>query len=293
MSEKQNELYILTQKAQKMERINEEIALNIYLEIFENYTPKISKTYESAIRLLEKRERFDEALKICELAIHLIKEDQISGVITKFEEIHERLNRKIAMKAPVLGTDANHKLKFQFKKKFIIYAVIIAVSIILILRLQSPYDELNVNLDGKESIPTDTFDTSKINNSDVDELKNYPLTESMIEIASSEAKKYIEVDDISITLQDNTIGIGLLVQLGTSEARGKEIAESAVIALSGAASATYNELDPPTSTSYGEIYSYYNFIISVGTGTLEENLIAKGSKNIDQKNIYWRIMGSE
>ena len=150
MSERMNELFTLTQKAQKMEMINEEIALNLYLEIFEKYTPKISKTYDSAIRLLEKRHRFDEALKICNQAIELIKVSEISGTIEKFESIKVRLDRKIAEQAP----DLDHLPKKKFKPtwKHALGFILIFLVFFLILRFTTPFGALDVNLDGKDSL---------------------------------------------------------------------------------------------------------------------------------------------
>lgn len=54
MSERMNELFTLTQKAQKMEMINEEKALELYLEIFENYTPKFLKHTKVPYDFLKK-----------------------------------------------------------------------------------------------------------------------------------------------------------------------------------------------------------------------------------------------
>ena len=280
MSEKMNELFNLTQKAQKMEVINEEVALKIYLEIFDNYTPKISKTYESAIRLLEKRQRYSEALKICELAIKLIKEDQISGIIDKFETTQERLLKKMAAEAPELP----EKKKFPIKILGIV--LILCIALYGIFLLSNPYDDLNVNLEGKENLPGAENGFSKDPNSDAPD-KTFPITENMITVAVNESLKNHDVVDVAITPQDKTIGIGVLVAPGTDQSRSKILAEDILKSLSGAAAASYKELTPPSGDTFGDLYNYYELIISVGTGTKEDEIIAKGTKNMTSTEIYW------
>ncbi|GAU76943.1 hypothetical protein [Fusibacter sp. 3D3] len=287
MSERMNELYNLTQKAQKMELINEEIALGIYQEIFANYTPKISKTYESGIRLLEKRHRYDEALVICTRAIELIKADQISGTLERFESIKERLERKMKELNPEPVASEKKPLKINYK--FILICFFIFVAGVYLFRLSNPYTEIEVNLEGKQALEgaDQVFDTSKSGETNSDEVK-YPITEGMIEIASIEGLKNHDVTNISIVPQSETIGIGILVTAGTSEKRCKNIAIDIIKTLSGAASASYSEIKGPGIGSLGEIYDYYELVISVGTGANEDEIIARGTKNKDSADIYWR-----
>lgn len=287
MSERMNELYTLTQKAQKMELINEEIALGIYQEIFENYTPKISKTYESGIRLLEKRHRYDEALSICTRAIELIKEDQISGTLERFESIKERLERKIKELNP--EPIMPEKKPFKFNYKIALFCFFVLLAGFYLFKLSNPYNEIDVNLEGKEALEgaDQVFDTSKSGETNPDEIK-YPITASMIEIASTEGLKNHDVTNISIIPQNETIGIGILVTAGTSEKRGQEIATDIVKTLAGAASASYSDIKGPGIGSLGEIYDYYELIISVGTGSKDDEIISRGTKNKDSSDIYWR-----
>lgn len=287
MSERLGELYALTQKAQKMEMINEEVALEIYNEIFENYIPKISKTYESAIRLLEKRHRYDEALKISNMAIRLIKEDQISGTLERFEAISLRLNRKIEESTPVEPEPEKRSTKLS--TKHLAFAGIVLLLAFFLFKTANPYDDLNVNLEGKQAIEgsDQVFDTSKEGINTPDE-STYPITESMISIAVAEIKKDHEVVDASIIPQEGTIGFAVLVRPSTSSERCEAIATQLVKTLSGAASAEYSDLNGPGPSSLGDIYNYYELVISVGTGTSEEEIISKGTKNKDSANIYWR-----
>ncbi len=286
MSERLNELYTLTQKAQKMELINEEIALEIYQEIFANYTPKISKTYESGIRLLEKRHRYDEALVICNKAIELIKEDQISGTVERFESIKERLDRKLKELNPEPVVPEKKPLKLNYK-------ILIGIALFLIIgiylfSLSNPYSDINVNLEGKEALEggDQVFDTSK---SGADEKEpEYLITEKMIEVATNEGLKNHDVTSIIITPQGATIGLGILVGPGTDEKRSQEIAIDVLKALSGAASATYSDLKGPGLGTLGDLYNYYELVISIGTGPSADEIIAKGTKNKDASDIYWR-----
>lgn len=287
MSERLNELYTLTQKAQKMELINEEIALEIYQEIFANYTPKISKTYESGIRLLEKRHRYDEALVICNKAIELIKEDQISGTIERFETIKERLDRKIKELNPKPIIPEKKPFKINYK---LVAGILLLVMIgIYVFKLSNPYEDINVNLEGKETLEggDQVFDTSKSGDSNAPDL-DFPVTEKMIEVATNEGLKNHDVSSIIITPQGGTIGLGILVTPSTSEKRCQDIATDVLRALSGAASATYSELKGPGIGTLGDLYNYYELVISVGTGTTAEEIIAKGTKNKDASEIYWR-----
>lgn len=282
MSERLNELYILTQKAQKMELVNEEIALEVYMEIFENYQPKISKTYDSAIRLLEKRHRFEEALSICNNAIELIEAQEISGTVERFQSIKERLERKILESG---ASTAPPKKKFKLRPSHVIILLAIVAIGILIFRFATPYDNLNVNLEGKEALDGGDKVFSETTDPGV---KQYPITDDMIELAGKALKKNQDISDCDIIPQEGTLGIAVIVKPGTTDARGKELAVAYVRALSGAAAAAYTELEGPSKERLGTLYDYYELVISVGTGASEKELIAKGTKVKGAKDIYWR-----
>jgi len=282
MSEKMNELFNLTQKAQKMERINEELALELYLEIFKDYTPKISKTYESAIRLLEKRHRLQEALSICNTAINLIKEDQISGILEKFETIQVRLEKKLENERP----PEPEKKAFPLKTVALVLGLVVVM--LIVFQFTKPYDDLNVNLEGKDSLDGgESFVGSNTDDENTPEIE-YPITDNMIQISRKETLKLHDVSDINITPQNGTIGLGIIVDPGTDAVRSEEIAELTLKALSGAASATYKDLNGPSNDTLGDLYNHYELVISIGTGTKPDEIIARGSKTIDATNIYWR-----
>lgn len=285
MSERLNELYILTQKAQKMEMINEELALQMYLDIFANYTPKFSKTFESTIRLLEKRQRYEEALTICLQAIELLKADEISGVIGRFEDIKTRLERKMQEN----GFSAEPpKKKKAFSIKYLAFILILIVVIFAIFSLASPYDDINVNLEGKESLSGGDAVFSETTESPQVE---YPITSEMIDVATKTLLRNHDAVDANILPQDETLGVAVIVAPGTDASRAKELATLYMEALGGVASATYSDLSGPSDSSLGEIYDYYDLVISVGTGTAEEDILAKGTKSPTQSEIYWRNDG--
>ncbi len=286
MTERLNELYQLTQKAQKMERINEELALKIYLEIFENYDPIISKTFESTIHLLEKRHRYKEALEICNRAIDGIEKDQMSGIKDKFVSNKERILRKLAEQEPEPHESTPKKRPIKLKTVLILLGIVLIVGVIL--RLSDPL-EVYVNLEGKESLDNEFFTGSKEGaDSEEETFKDYALTQGMLDIASTEAERNVEVTDVTISPQNENIGLGLLVSLGTSEARAKEIAIDTLKSLSGAASAEYKSLSAPSANSFGGLYDYYEVIVTVGYGTDEDSFIVKGTKARNQDDIFWR-----
>jgi len=283
MSERMNELYTLTQKAQKMEMINEELSLNLYLEIFEKYTPKISKTYESAIRLLEKRQRLSEALAICDKAIELIRADEVSGIAEKFETTKIRLERKIKELEPEVT--GKNKKGFQLKKQHFLFAGLIILLIFALLKFTTPFDDLEVDLEGKDSLDNGS---SVFNETTESPDKIYPVTDEMIDFATTELKKNTEVKEAIIMPQEDTLGIAIIVLGGTSTERAQELAEIYLKALSGIASTTYDELKAPSRESLGELYDFYKLVITVGTSVKEEDYIATGQKALGAQSIYWK-----
>ncbi len=283
MSDRMNELYILTQKAQKMEMINEELALQLYLDIFEHYTPKISKTYESAIRLLEKRQRCPEALAICNKAIELIKADEISGLVDRFETIKERLERKIQAEAP----PEPEKKRIMIKRGHVLFLIVALALIWLLFRYTSPHQDLDVDLTGKEGIEGQLPFVKDNDKKDPSYLK-YPVTDAMIATATAEIEKLTDVSGASVIPQEETLGIAIIVKPGTNEERSKAIATLYLKALSGAAAAAYSDLKGPSDDSLGDLYTHYELIISVGTSQAAEDFTANGTKNKSSKAIYWR-----
>lgn len=289
MSEKLNELFILEQKAQKMEMINEEVALNIYMEIFEKYTPKLSRTYESTIRLLEKRGKYDKALEICEKALRGIALNELSGAYSKFDAIKERLSEKLRAHPIETSVEKPKAKKINYKRMIGLFIVLGIV--ILIYIFQGPDKELYVNLEGKESLEGGEHFIKEANNQ-VPPEKKYPITDTMIEVANNSLTLYNDVKDADIIPQEGTVGMAIIVSAGTTDERAKEIATLYIKALAGAAAASYSDLTAPKEDFLGSLYDYYEIIVVVGYSTAEKDTLAKGTKTKGAKKIFWRQLES-
>ncbi len=164
MSEKMAEMLNLMQRAEKMEYANEELAFKLYIELFENYSPKISKPYESAIRLYEKRDKLAEALNIANRAIEMIETDQMTAGLERFTELASRIERKMAEKgiAPM-------REKKKMSKSSVLTIIFSVLLFTLIMIFATPYGRILVNLDGKQGMENGIFKTN-------DEYKKYPIT---------------------------------------------------------------------------------------------------------------------
>lgn len=289
VSEKLNELFILEQKAQKMEMINEEVALNIYMEIFENYTPKLSRTYESTIRLLEKRGKYDKALEICEKALRGIALNELSGAYSKFDAIKDRLTEKCQAHPAENATPSPKPKKINYKRIITLFAILSIL--VLIYIFQAPDKELYIDFEGKDSLEGgENFIKDPKDKESPD--KEYPITDAMIEVANNSLAIYNDVKDADIIPQEGTIGMAVIVSPGTTDTRAKEIAAMYIQALSGAAAASYSDLLPPKDDFLGSLYDYYEIIVVVGYSTAEKDTLAKGTKTKGAKKIFWRQLES-
>lgn len=287
MSDKTTELFELTQKAQKMEVINEELALKLYLEIFEKHIPKISRTYESTIRLLEKRQRFHEALTICNQAIDLILKDEISATVSKYTAIRERLERKIAEQEPPIPE--KQPRNYQNLKVLAIFILSLTALFVFLAIFGNQDRTVEIIFDEKEGLEGGIGAFLPIDESEESDV-HYPITDEMIEIATQSLLVFNDVRDSEIIPQGKTLGIAIIVEAGTSESRAKELAVHYLQTLAGAASAAYRELSPPTGEELGEIYQYYDLVIVVSKGVSSEDFIAKGTKGKNASRIFWRQM---
>jgi tetratricopeptide (TPR) repeat protein len=90
------EQFKLLQRAKKIESMgNASRALEMYLELHENFEPNTSDAYERPAVLLERFKRYDEAIAMCQKAIEGIKNDTLSGTIEKFEKRIEGIREKL------------------------------------------------------------------------------------------------------------------------------------------------------------------------------------------------------
>lgn len=120
-----NEYYHLFERAQRLERMgNDDKALELYLEIHENYHPNISLAFERPAIILEKKRRYDEAIDLCEKAISLIEKEMITGSVEKFQARIDKINERRS-KHPTAKKDIKRKPKIN------LYYIISIVLLIL------------------------------------------------------------------------------------------------------------------------------------------------------------------
>ena len=288
--QKLQELYKLHERAKRMERMgNDSEALNIYMEIHENFFANTSDLYERPAVILEKKHRFEEALAMCEKAISLIQEDKISGTVEQFEKRIVKIQERMAKDAPVKEEQTKgFKLKLNPKEwvlsdwiKAIVLVILIAGGLFFLLPKQSAFEDVYIDMSEMER-------ESELEGSmfQEEEPSEYVITESMIEIAKGVIKGNIDVVDASIAPQDGTIGFGIITSPGTSKDRSETLAVEFIKALAGVASAEYTALSGPNALSLGELYKHYDIVIAVGDSP--DNIIAKGTKNKGANLINWR-----
>ncbi len=288
--QKLQELYKLHEKAKRMERLgNDTEALNIYLQIHENFFANTSDLYERPAVILEKKHRFQEAIKMCEKAISLIEEEKISGTVEQFEKRLNKIKERMQKEAPEQpqkksGFSINLNLKelkpADWVKAVAVLAIIVG-GLFYIMPDQSAYEDVYVDmseLERESELEGSMFTEG--------EEPGYPITDSMIEIAKNIIVNNIEVVDASVAPQENSIGFAIITSPGTSKDRSETLAVEFIKALSGAASAEYNDLAGPNALSLGELYTHFDIVVAVGDAP--DNIIAKGTKNKGATLIHWR-----
>lgn len=278
MSEKMAEMLTLMQRAEKMEYANEELAFKLYIELFENYSPKVSKPYESAIRLYEKRDKLQEALDITRRAIEMIRTDQMTAGIERFTELESRIERKMAEKGIIPSKKTKEKTKIS--NSSIIAIVISVLALALIMIFATPYGRVLVNLDGKKGMENSIFKKS-------DEYKKYPITKKMADYTINNSERNEEVVTITIATDAGTIGLGIVTRTDNKD-MGKAIVDEALKYLAKAATAEYPELTAPGRDSLGGIYQYYDIVVAVGTSTNETDFYLKGTMSMGGSKINYK-----
>ncbi len=123
-----DEFYMLQTKAKGLEKKNlKESALNIYLDIIENYFPDTDFSFQRAVILLQEKNDFETIKKYCKLAIERIDASEMKGSRQFFEEQLEKLKEKPKTKKTF---NFNHKF---FNAKNIAIAIFLIISILLSL----------------------------------------------------------------------------------------------------------------------------------------------------------------
>ncbi len=122
-----DEFYMLQTKAKGLEKKNlKDSALNIYLDIIENYFPDTDYSFQRAVVLLQEKGETDAIKAHCELAIERIKASEMKGSRQFFEAQLDKLNAPPKAKLPRL----NSKL---LNTKNVAMALFIAASVLLSL----------------------------------------------------------------------------------------------------------------------------------------------------------------
>lgn len=281
------EMFKLVEKAKTMERIgNENKALEIYLDVHKNYTPNTSDAYERPAVILERKKRYDEALKICEKAIELINDNKLGGTVTKFEKRIEKLKGKMATEMPAKKEKSKTKLSFKFNFKNI--AIIIAIfsviggGLFLAFPKESPYQNLYIDMSDFDKV------TELEGSMFIDEEGNKlpEITVPMIEYTRNIVNLNGDVKNSLIIIQSGTIGFGVLLDESVTKKRASEITDEFVKTLSKTASNYHKDLSNPGFTGYGGLYEHYDIIVSLGRTS--DVIDYRASMNINTDIIVWR-----
>lgn len=281
------EMFKLVEKAKTMERIgNENKALEVYLEVLKDYTPNMSDAYERPAVILERKKRYDEALKICETAIELINDNKLGGTVGKFEKRIEKLKSKMATDQPLKQTKSKTKFKFKFnfKNMAIIVAIIAVIGGVLYFAFpkESPYEDLYIDMSDFDKVTE--LDGSMFIDEDGNKLPE--ITVPMIDYARTICNLNDDVKNSLIIIQNGTIGFGVLLDESVTKDRASEISDEFVKTLSKTASNYHKDLSAPNIASYGGLYEHYDIIVSLGRTS--DTIDYRASMNTNTNIIVWR-----
>lgn len=280
MSEKMGEMLTLMQRAEKMEYVNEEIAFHLYIELFENYEPQISKPYESAIRLFEKRDKLQEALNIANKAISLINKNQMTAGAERFTELADRIEKK--MKEKGIKPIGTRNKSGQLRSVLIILGMVFLLFAVTLFT--TPFG--NVFLDFKEKKGVNDGNAEGFIQEN-HKFKDYPITRKMIDYAVGSAERNEEVLTANIVVEGKTVGIAIVTKNKDAE-NGKSVLDDTLRALAKAASSEYSDLTPPSESDPGGIYLYYDIVATVGTGVSESSFYLRGTRNAGGKHLLFK-----
>lgn len=276
------EYYELMQKAKKMDRINEDKALEIYLEIHEKHLPNIAMIYERPATILEKHKRYQEAIDLCEKAIQMIDDDKLTASKDKFETRIERLNEKLN-KMPKDNTTPKKKTNNRSSRSWIRNLLIVGGVILLTVALlwffmprERPLEDLYIDV--SQIIDEDAMaGLGKMNNDVAPEDLPYPITESMKSNIAKIMKNEQGVIQALCIDQGTTLGFGIMVDNGTSKREAEKFAQLMAKEFGNLAAAEYSDLKGAILMSYGDIYNHYDIVATVFTK--DDTTLSKGSMN--------------
>ncbi len=137
MNDRFNEMYLKIVKAKGYDtKGNSGLALKIYLEVIEEYTPSDDFVYRRACEILGGQGKYSEAKKIAIKALNKIKEDEIKGnpayytdFVSKMEEKAKKFKQNEKVKSK---NKAKLKLNIVEKKASLIFIVLFFMFFIVI-----------------------------------------------------------------------------------------------------------------------------------------------------------------
>lgn len=298
MPETKARMLNLTQRAAKMEVVNEDVALNLYLEVFRDYEPNVISVYESAIRLLEKRDRLLEALDIVDRGIGMINEDLMSkNHKEKFLDIKKRLTRKIkshGIKVP--APKKNNKILVSLIGIFGIVMIIIGLLVLL-----SPPDR---NIHANTLMTTDedeensqekksdnkkspgSSETPEDTTSDRDDWTRFQITSRIIEYTTKNIARDSAVKQVIITTDKDILNISIITHKKDME-KAKELTKKCLGYIGSAAAKEYSKLSAPRGGKLGQIFEFYKLDMTVATGAADSTVYLRpGIKAKDRTILF-------
>lgn len=90
------EQFKLLKRAKKLEEMGSiDRALELYMQLHDQYNPNTSDAYERPAIILERKKKYEEALSLCHKAIEQINNDKMSGTVDKFEKRIDHIEEKL------------------------------------------------------------------------------------------------------------------------------------------------------------------------------------------------------
>ena len=94
-----------------------------------------------------------------------------------------------------------------------------------------------------------------------------------------------QVRDTTISVEDDTVIIAVIVDPSVDDERAREILDSATRWLSSRVADSYDTVESPSADSLGDIWNYYS--LQVGAGPDPDTFYARGAMHQDGGQISW------
>lgn len=165
------------------------------------------------------------------------------------------------------------------KKLWILIALLVSLGITVYTSAQIPEQVYEIHLTEHEAI---LENGDELFQKEDDYMPK--ITDLHIENAIKLIKSEVEVKDATILKTEVDLAFGLLLQPSTLDEKAKDLGEKFVELLAHQVSQD-EPIDAPNFKSHGQLYDYFNLIVSAG----EENSshLVKGTKSTAKKYITW------